>query len=646
MILVLVAYLLLCWGAGFWLTFISRMGWPLEGRLAMGLPLGFSAAAMLTWLLAIPFGMSGLPVALGALALAVVLAAAIRWTQWRRPYQDELASAKVRWRTREPLPLVLLVVPALLFFIPFYSHALETSPAGLYAGHVLIYGDWPAHMSVAGYLSNAQQLLPPNNPWFNGANLPYSFLPDFFSGMLLHLGLDIQTSLPLISAILSVALVVLLYVTFVRLIRSRWGAFVGVLVLLLGGGLGFALLLPNDIQATGDDPLGWLGGLVNLLAAPPNDYTWMPDLGYWWRNPTIAYLVPQRNVVFGWPLGLLSLSLLWHGWRARSRREFLLAGLVVGLLPLFHANTYVDLCVVTGLLALFSFRRWREWAWFFVPAVALGAPQFYMLLPPADLRHPFLMVQLGWMASTPGHHDNWIWWWLVNTGLLVPLAAASFLLVRGKSELRKFLLPTWILFILPNLFVLQVWDWDNTKWLAWWLIPASMMIGLLLAQLASRSRLLMAAAVAVVLVQVASGALVLDSAWQRNLNNPNLPMLDGDGVALGDWARTQTSTSAVFLTGWDHNEPIRVLGARAQVMGGLVSLWTTDIDYRPRYNDVVAMYKASPGVDALLIQYGVDYVVIGPQEEKEASANITYYEKAYPMAYRSPLREYEVFKVS
>ena len=203
MILLLIGYLALAWATGFGLTFISRIPWELEGRLAMGVPVGFGAAAMLTWLLAIPFGMSGYAVAVGAALMATVLVACLIWTGWREPLRDELRAMAKRWRGRQALPLALLLVLGGLFFIPFYAHALEMRADGLYAGYVNIWGDWCTHLSMSGYLSGARHLLPPDNPFFSGFRLTYPFLPDLFSGMLLHLGMTLSGSLPLTSAILS-----------------------------------------------------------------------------------------------------------------------------------------------------------------------------------------------------------------------------------------------------------------------------------------------------------------------------------------------------------------------------------------------------------------------------------------------------------
>lgn len=648
MFLLLIGYLVLAWAVGIALTFISRVPWEFEGRLAIGLPLGFSAAAFLTWLLAVPFGMSGWAVLAGAVAMAMGLAliGCIHWTDWRPRLERDVILAGLRWRRTEALPLALLLALAALFFIPFYGHALKQMPDGLYAGYFNIWSDWPAHLSVATYLSTAPQVLPPQSPWFAGTSLAYPFLPDFFSGILMHLGLDPQMALTLPSAILSLALVVVFYSTVVFLTGHRWAGLLAALVFFVGGGLGFIRIF-GEAGTVSSDPLGWLGALFGLIARPPHEYTLDGTQSYWWLTPILAYVVPQRSTEFGWPLGLLALALLWHAWTTESRRETLLAGLLVGLMPLFHANTFVDFLVIGGGLALLSYRRWRTWLWYFIPALALGVPQSLMILPPAGYRHPFGGIQLGWMASTTGHHDNIVWFWIINTGLLIPLALLSFFPNRlSTPPLRRFLAPEWLLFLIPNIVVLQPWDFDNTKWLVWWAMPISILVGLALANVAARGRFLPAVAGLVVLLQVASGGLDLDRAWQEDLNLPALRVLDNDELAVGAWVRSETPPDSIWLTSWKFNHPVRVLGGRVQVISGLVSLWGTDIDYRERLQDVTAMFRGDLGTPELLHRYHVDYLVIGPSERQDAGARIDYYQGRFPLVYQSPGGEYMIFRIS
>jgi hypothetical protein len=313
-------------------------------------------------------------------------------------------------------------------------------------------------------------------------------------------------------------------------------------------------------------------------------------------------------------------------------------------MPIFHANTYVDLMIISGGLLLLSWRRWKQWVPFFIPATGIGGPLLLMLLPPPGLRHGWQIVQLGWMASTQGHNDNVVWFWLANTALLIPLAIVGFLPGRlGIPELRRFLLPTWLLFILPNIFVFQPWDFDNTKWFMWWAIPASIVAGIVLVRAARHTRILAALAIAAFLVQITAGALDLNRAWQKPLNT--IRLLDKDELALAYWTRANTDPEAVFLTAFQTNHPIRTMAERQQVMSGLVTLWTTDIDYRPRQQDVASMFRGDPQTRGLLQRYAVRYVVIGPQELQEENANLDYYKGHYPLVYQTPAGEYYVFAI-
>jgi hypothetical protein len=691
MTLVLVGYLALAALTGFALTFVSRMPWQLEGRLAMGIALGLSAAAMLTWLVAIPFGMSGWMVLAGAVLMVAMVAACLRFTEWRQPLRGEAMAMARRWRRFQALPLLLVLVPAGLFFVPFYLHALEMRPDGLWAGYVNIWGDWCTHLSMAGYLSHARDLLPPQNPFFTGVKLTYPFLPDLFSGMLLHLGLDLPASLPLASAIMSLALVVIFFSTAARFTGSNWAAMLGTMVFFLSGGLGF-LLLFGEIHPSSAGVLAWLGDFGNQVLHPSiarstgsYEYTLDRKVGYQWLTPILAYLVPQRTTLFGFSLGLFALSVLWYGRSQRSRREMVIAGVVLGLTPLFHASTYFDLMLVVGGICaidvawptvLRAFGRegslklpLPHWAAFFAPALALGLPQVFLILPPAGYHPQFLTLEPGWLSGwslpqglyqsgplsgllTPPSTDyrlTPVVFWLLNTALLIPLALLSlYARTWGKPGLRRFLLPAWILFLLPNFVILQPWDWDNTKWFIWWAILASMLAGLVLFQLFRRGPAFALLAIGLLAATTFSGFLDVNRASQKDLANVSFRLLDNDELAVAAWARQDTPQDTIFLTGWKNDHPILTMSRRAEVMGYPGWLWTWGLSQPvQRQQDVVSMYRGDDTSAALLKQYRVSYVVIGPQEQgPEIRANVPYYQNQFPMVYQSPTGEYQVYKIS
>ena len=658
MIVLLVLYLLLAFAAGFMLTFVSRMPWQLEGRLAAGVVLGISAAAIFGWLTAIPTGMSDGSVFASALLLAAVAGVCSRLAAWQPVLRAERDAMRNRWRTGRALPLWLLVALAGLFFIPFYSHALESRPDGLYAGYVTIWGDWCTHLAIAGYLSHARNLLPPDNPFFSGVNLTYPFLPDLFSGMLLHLGLTLPQSLQIASAIMTLALVVVFYSTAQRLAGDRWTAVMAVLIFFLGGGLGFLNVL-QDLGAHAANPLANLGAVADAVVHPVREYTLDRNIGFQWLNPILAYLVPQRTTLFGFGLGMVLVSLAWYARATGDRREMLIGGVLLGLMPLLHTSSYFDLAVFFTVLATvdvgFALARGSapaivlNWAVFLLPAALIGLPQVVMILPPAAFTHGFLRLQPGWLASTAdtAYQINVVLFWVLNTALLIPLALASYLLGRGgKPGLMRFLAPAWALFILPNLVILQPWDWDNTKWFVWWAMLAAILAAVVLGQMVKRGPALAAIALLLLVVTTASGLIDVGRASQSRLPGVSYRLLDNDELRVAAWARDNTPESSIFLTGWQNNHPILTMSEREIVMGYPGWVWTWGLPPDQRTQDVRTMFHGGSDGEALLLQYHVGYVVIGPEEVSSSNgpgADLAYFRAHHHVVFQSP--EYEVFSV-
>ena len=654
MIVVLLAYLALAVATGFMLTFVSRMPWQLEGRAAAGVALGLSAAAMLTWLAAIPVGMSTLSVGLGAVLMVMCIMACGRFTPWRAPLAAEWGAMKARWRSPRVIPLALLLVVALVFFVPFYLHALELKPDGLYAGYVNIWGDWCTHLAIAGYLSDARHVLPPDNPFFSGVKLTYPFLPDLFAGILLHLGMGLEGSLPLASALMSVTLVMIFFATAQRLAGDHWAAAIAVLVFFLSGGMGFLNLL-KDVHPAQPGFAARVGALVNAAIHPVREYTLDRAVGFQWLNPILAYLIPQRATLYGFSLGLIVVSLAWYARSTGRRREFLIGGLLLGLMPLQHANSFFDLGlfftgvalvdVTVAVIRKSARQRIVQWATFLLPAAALGLPQVWLILPPAAYNHSFLRLQVGWLANTGDYQLNVVLFWLLNTALLIPLAIAAYFLNRaGKPGLMRFLAPAWLLFLLPNLVILQPWDWDNTKWFIWWAVFASILAGIVLSQLGRRGPLLAGVALVLLVATTASGALDVTRASQKDLPNVSFRLLSTDELSVAAWARGNTPTSAVFLTGWQNNHPILTMSHREIVMGYPGWIWTWGLPDNHRQSDVIAMYHGEAGTDAMLRRYHVSYIVIGPEELDKRSgpgANLAWWQSTHRVVFQS--QDYQVF---
>ena len=621
--------LLGCAVAGAGITYLSGFAFSLEERLAYGAVLGGMLFALLLLALAIAFGF-GLVTVLLALVLAVAAGAAAAYRE-RAGVRADLADARARWladvRTPgHPWPLAALLVVAWAYAIHLLSQVYLHNPDGLYAGYVNVWGDWGAHLAYAGSFAFGQNF-PPEFPIDPGNHLGYPFMADLMAAALVPFGTSLPSALVEGSGYLALAFPAVMYLAAQRFIGGRTGPALSVLLFLTSGGLGF---------------IGFLAALHNggpaVLQHLPREYTLDRDVNLQWLNPVLAYLLPQRSALFGFSLALLVLAVLYACRDSDDWRPWLFAGAVAGFTPWFHVHAYGTIVALSVFWAAFGLRR--QWLAFFIPALALGVPALWWLWPPGGNA---MKWQLGWMAGMNGHSDNWLWFWVLNLGLFIPLLLYA--QVRSKVPLgrwRWYFAPLWLWFLVPNVFILANWEWDNTKFFIFWALFGSITIGGLLGWLAAGGRRHWAPVLALVALLSFSG--VLDLARATDLTQNSYLFVDKQGVAMAAWARTHTPPKAIFLTSTDHNEPIPALAGRRVVLGYVGWLFTYGLtDYQYKQAAVGEMLRGEGITDELLREYSVSYVVLGPQELFEYKANQAYWQQHGQVVYDDG--EYTVYKV-
>ncbi|MGH7777404.1 MAG: hypothetical protein ACREPI_09530 [Candidatus Dormibacterales bacterium] len=596
--------------AGYGLTLLGP-AMEAEERLFFGAVAGSMAVTLAAFLacLALGFGPGSV---LAGLGLAGGASAAGWWTAHGRllPELKEAASRWLRWPrgNGHPWPLLLVLVVSWGYSVRLLLQAYRESGAGLTAGYVNIWGDWAAHLTYAGSFAFGRNL-PPQFPIDPGHHLSYPFLIDFMAATLVPLGASLTSSLVWTSGLLGLAFPGVMYLAARRLLGGRAAPAVSVLLFAASGGLGF-LLWFQDLQRTG------LPAAVHM----PRPYTSDAAANLQWLDPVLAYLLPQRDVLFGLSVVLIAAALLWRARGGACRRPYVFAGVLVGLTPLFHVHGYGTAVALFAFWALIE--RSRAWAWFFVPALALGVPALAWLLPgiQADLRW-----QVGWMAGTGPHPQPWPLFWFQNTGLLIPLFALGSLwpgVLPGGLRLR--LAPLWLWFAVPNLAVFQPWDWDNTKYFLFWLLFGSMVVAAVVVRISRAGWWGTAAAAACCGVLCLAGALDLARAVDYQVSA--IPFIDPAGLELAAWARSHTDPRAVFLAAPVHNEPVPALAGRRVVLGYPGWVWSYGLpDLDARYAAVTSMLEGSSSTPALLRRYHVRYVVLGPAELSAYHADAAYW---------------------
>lgn len=343
----------------------------------------------------------------------------------------------------------------------------------------------------------------------------------------------------------------------------------------------------------------------------PREYARDPDAGLWMDNPTLSYLYAQRNGLFGLPLGLAALTLVWTGVHDRSRREsagpLTAAGVLVGLLPLANGFAFVISVAVVAAWAVVFARRHR-WYRFFGPALVLGAPVARWLQPPKSA----VRWHVGWMA--PDGVGGWLWFWGRNLGPFIVLLVIA-QLWRGtvRTGFATWFWPLWLLWIVPNLVAFHPWDWNNTKYFAFWQLVGAFLVGALLVRVARIGAAGAGAAALALVLLCSAGALDLYRATDRSVTL--IPWTSADGLAVAGWVHDTLPVDAVLATAPTNVNPVTSLSGRRVVSG--FRGWTFDMgvpDWGQRVDDTIAiLHGGDPALEAIR-RRGVDYVVVGPLE--------------------------------
>ena len=633
--------------AGYGLTYLAGIGLLLEERIAYGAVLGAMAVAAVSFLLSLVARDVTVSTVLGALVLALMGAAgSMVWH--RAQVRADFAESRARWlaspRTPgHPWPLFAVVLVCGAWTVHFLHQAYVYAPDGLYAGYVNIWGDWAAHLTFAGSFAYGHNF-PPEYPIDPGHRLGYPFMIDFFAANLVPLGSRLTSSLVLTSGLLGLAFPAVLYLAAQRFVAGRAAAVLAVFVFVLGGGLGFVYLL-GDLAHLGP------GALVHL----PREYTLNRDLNFQWLNPVLAYLVPQRSTLFGFSLVLIALVILWVAARSESGwQAFLFAGIVTGIMPVFHVHAYGTVVALSAFWVLFS--RRIQWLGFFIPALVVGVPILVWMWPAANTSvcgngpsvHGYC-IEVGWLSYLDWQHDlpiwfgrDWIWFWIKNTSLFIPLLISGHI-VRNwiPTAFPKWFAPMWLWFLVPNVVVLQPWDWDNTKFFIFWALLGSIVVGAVLARMFQRGAGSAIVASGLLVLLGLSGAL--DLARASDFSVSAVQFTDSGGLKVADWVRANTSPTALFVVADEHNSPIPTLAGRRVLIGYPGWLWTYGLpDYVQKGADETRILKGDPAALDLVRLYGVDYVMIGPQEIPRGASR-AYWDQHGKLVYDDG--EYAVYRV-
>ena len=616
-------------------TYLYDENASLGARLCAGAALGLAALGLVSFVVASFIGLTGIAILFSTVICCSPLALLTDARTVKRFAQD---LAGISTGTRQLFRFESRAVGYFLFyaivtviFWKVFSRAVIEDDTGLSTGLLNNFGDLPFHLSVITSFAFGNNF-PPEDPTYAGVRFTYPFISDFVSAVFVRCGADLRESMFIENFILGLAFVGLVHRWALVMLRDRLAAILTPLIVLLNGGMGWLLLFDK----AGTDEKGLFGVLLDL----PPSFTVIPETTWRWGNAISTLLVPQRGFLMGLPLAVIAFTQwwiatdkrpqqppekskktrakqkdIWHDQLEHTRlplntRRMIAAGVAAGLLPLVHAHSFVVVMAMAGCLALLQI-RWREWFAFFAVASVIAIPQLlWSTMHSAVNAGSFFAWEVGWDHG----QENPVYFWFKNTGVFIPLLLTAVLLKNGSyvvpRRLLIFFLPFTLCFIVPNFLKMAPWIWDNIKVLYYWWLASAPLVALLLARLWQQGMIRRVIAVVLFVCVILAGALDVAGIAMRSIK---YQVFDADGLRFAELVKAQTKPRSLIVHAPVHNTPVFLTGRRS-LMGYPGHIWTHGLEFVQREGEIKRIYLGAPDAEQLISKYGIEYLVVGPQE--------------------------------
>lgn len=564
------------------------------GRLGVGIVVSVYVASHLVNAISgvIGFGRPSIVIATGVLMAAT-------WLLARRPLPLLADPPRISYRSvresliRDRTAWALGAGATLLVLAILGSNAWHETPAGWVSGG-WNWSDFLVHVAIGNSIVHGN--FPPTVPYFAGVPLTYHWFADFHGAILAAVSdLDIIPIFIGSSAVMAGVLALLVWELARTLTGDRRIAAIAVILVCVGGGMGWIRLVLDLTAGRGD--------LLTLVSKNPYDNTWAHDWPFFRIASVLGTgLLPHRATTFGLP-GLIAVVLLVRSSVGRRPAGILAAGVLAALLAPFQFFAFPATYLIVLIWAVSS-RAWRRPTFrrdslLFLGPVVLAIP----FVAGAVLRqgeHGAFRFVLGWSEARFGEGPLGVaFFYLTNLGLPVVLGLVSGFTGGPRRPVRRFLIA-WVvmLFLVPNVVVVSAVEFDMNKYFQMMWIAAAILAAWLIRRwpLPAVAAVLAFSALSPVLVgiwHVRSDSVALSLAQER----------------AGRWIEASTPDRSVFVTDAYINSPVDLAG-RLRVGG--FGPYVANLGYDPtvRERDIHAIYcDGDVGAVELMARYGATYVL-------------------------------------
>ena len=459
----------------------------------------------------------------------------------------------------------------------------------------------------------------------------------FVLGVLEAIGLQLNYALAILSALISVSLIIVIYYFGKNLFYdSRLVGVITVVLLLFNSSLTFLEFIKAN---SGNGMLqlikSWWG-LRKFVSWGPMDGHSVVS-AYWTWNVYIN----QKHLIFGFAFVFLILNYLTIEYIKEkdsdpnislSNYRHLIIGTLVGSLFLWHAQSFISLFFIVFMFFILINRQ-KAFLYILVGMCFTALPQLIWLfhdrnelMTNSSIKYGYLFKEhLAHLELTSYKYLNsaisWTYtffrYWFYNIGISIFTITASIFIVDINR--KKIFFIFLIIFILANIFVISAYTTNNHKYFNLWIIIGNTYTAYLLYRLFISHWTGKIIAVLIFVPLILSG--VIDLAPIKNDFKMNY--IDYQKQPLAKWIVENTNPDDVFLTINDVYSPVMFTGRR--LFSGYGSfILVSGYSYWKRSQTVREIYEAE-SKDRLcdkLIKNEIDYIIIEEPNNKNRQFNI------------------------
>jgi len=460
-------------------------------------------------------------------------------------------------------------------------------------------------------------------PNFAGEFVRYPYFINLISGLLLKLNSSLNFAFHLPLVLLVIASMFLLVSFFRFLNLSSILVFTAMLGTLFGGGWGY---------------LAYFKGIGSLPIRNGMIYP-IQNIAYPAMIP--GFLIVQRPFLLGFSLFLTFLLIFLRAFKKNNFSSFILAGVVVGLMPFSHTHSFIAAVLVAGgaLLYLLLTRDERFFdviRGFVFPSFFIAIPQLasLLLLPRYSLGSG-IKIRFGWM-SIPGqvgginlsgaHIPKFFVWlrymwtnfsFLIFFPFIIIISVIIKYLKKSKLDLMFVIISigAFLLWVVPNLMQFQMWDFDTNKFFAYAILFSFAGIAMVINSLPLRfERIGKFLLILVTFFLIISG-LVSSANILIKRNKDTRVIFNENEYQVANYLKQNTNENVVILSSAaifnpkTVQNPVAVLSGRKTTIGFMTWLYTHGIDFSER-RDAVEKFFENPLKEKLPEDVPADYLLI------------------------------------